>query len=188
MRERVRRARETAVAEGRGGARGLGLPLLFALLATVALGATGCASGGPAVGVATVPWSGDVRSASSAVLAAAPDCGLRLLDGREDEASGTATLVLLDEWQSPKPESALVTVRVERAPAGASCRLEAHPLAEYGMRPPDVGAAGGPVACQPCAEARREVPLSQYSRGLALGNAARAVGCLRDALAAAGGG
>lgn len=141
-----------------------------------------CASGGAAVGEVRIWWQGDVPSAGSAVLGAAPACGLQLTAARRDGENGPAILVLLDEWQSPKPESALVTVRLEPSPGGTSCHIEAHPLAEYGMSPPDVTAGSEGLVCKPCSEAQNAIAMVKYSRGQAMGNSVRASRCLGEAL------
>lgn len=144
-----------------------------------------CTSGGPAFGVVTLTWKGDLPSAVNAALGAAPACGLKLTDARRDEATGSGILVFLDEWQNPKPESALVTVRFEPSPGGVSCHVEAHPLAEYGMTPPDVTAGSEGYVCQPCSQARADLALVRYSRGQAMANSARASRCLGEALGGA---
>jgi hypothetical protein len=107
------------------------------------------------------------------------------MDARRDDGAGTAFLVFLEEWQRPRPESALVTVRLEPAADGVSSRFEAHPIAEYGMQPPDIRAGSEGFVCKPCSEARAEISMVKYSRGQAMANAARAVRCLQDALAPA---
>ena len=135
--------------------------------------------------MATFAFPGDLPSAVNAALGAAPACGLQLTEARRDEAKGSAILVFLDEWQNPKPESALVTVRFEPAPGGVSCRIEAHPLAEYGMAPPDVTAGSRGSACKPCSQARSELTLVRYSRGQAMANASRTSRCLGSAIASA---
>ena len=155
--------------------------LLAALFASGA-----CATGGPHSAAAVVPWHGDGVSAVSALLAAAPACGLKAVDGRRDEAGTSAVLVFLESAQGPGPESAVVTVRVAAGGDGISLEIEAHPLAEYGMAPPDIRAGSVGFVCAPCAEARTEIATVRYSRGLAVGNAARAVRCLREGLEAAG--
>ncbi|HYN40377.1 MAG TPA: hypothetical protein VE129_01270 [Thermoanaerobaculia bacterium] len=156
------------------------LPVL--LLAASAVLLPSCASGGAALGLVTLSWPGALPSAVDAVLGAAPACGLKLTDARREEAEGSATLVFLDEWQSPKPESALVTVRFGPAPGGVSCRVEAHPLAEYGMLPPDVTAGSEGLVCKPCSEAQKGFTMVKYSRGQAMANSARASRCLGEAL------
>jgi hypothetical protein len=140
-----------------------------------------CTSGGPAPGVVTLSWQGDLPSAVNAAVGAAPACGLKLTEARRDGETGSGILVFLDEWQSPKPESALVMVRCGPSPGGVSCRIEAHPLAEYGMAPPDVAGSEG-LVCKPCSQDRADLALVRYSRGQAMGNCARASRCLGEAL------
>ena len=158
------------------------------LLLAVATGAcaAACASGGtsPSGGRFLVP--GDVASAVNAVVASAPACGLKLVDARRDEAGRAAFLVLLDGAGDPKPENAVVTLRLETDPAGVAATLETQPLAEYGLRPPQVREGGEASACKPCSDARAAFPTYRYSRGLAFGNAARATRCVREALGAGG--
>lgn len=151
------------------------------LAAAIVSGA--CASGTRHPGREVVPWAGDLASAVEAVASAAHGCDLKLMDGRRAEAGTSAFLVFLEGWQSPKPESSVVTVRVV---AGVEVAIEAHPLAEYGMSPPDIRAGSEGFVCAPCTAARAEIPMVRYSRGLALGNAARASRCLGKALEAAG--
>jgi hypothetical protein len=141
-----------------------------------------CASGEATLGVTTVVYPGDLPSAVNVALGAAPACGLRLTEGRRDETKGSAILVFLDEWQDPKPESSLVTVRFEPEPGGVSCRIEAHPLAEYGMTPPDVTAGSEGFVCKPCSQVSSASPLVRYSRGQAMANAARTSRCLGSAI------
>jgi hypothetical protein len=143
-----------------------------------------CASGGAAGGVAKATFPGDLPGAVNALLSAAPACGLHLMDARRDESPGTAFLVFLEEWQSPRPESALVTVRLEPVAGGVSSRIEAHPLAEYGMQAPDIRAGSEGFACKPCSEARAELSMVRYGRGQALANGARATRCLLEGLGA----
>lgn len=157
------------------------------LLATVlaaALPPSACATGAPRPD-AVVAWGGDLASAVAATAAVAPGCGLKLMDGRRDEKGATALLVFLDEWQSPRPESAVVTVRLRTEGGAAVVEIAARPLADYGMEPPDIRAGSEGSGCVPCDALRADTPMVRYSRGLALGNAARASRCLGDALAAA---
>jgi len=148
------------------------------------LACAACASG-PARPGAAVALRSDLGSAVAAAAAAAPGCGLKLVDGRRAEDGKTALLVFLEGGLSPQPESAVVTVHFETVPAGVSAAVEARPLAEHGMAPPDIRAGSAGLACVPCAAARAELPTVRYSPGLAAGNAARAEGCLRAALGAA---
>lgn len=153
-------------------------------LLAAALPFVACATGTPRPD-AVVVWGGDLASAVAATAAVAPGCGLKLMDGRRDEKGATALLVFLDGWQSPQPESAVVTVRLRREAGAAVVEIAARPLAEYGMEPPDIRAGSEGSGCVPCDALRAETPMVRYSRGLALGNAARASRCLREALAAA---
>jgi hypothetical protein len=161
------------------------------VLLSGALACAACASA-PTLPDAVVPWGGDVGSAVAAVAGAAPGCGLKLVDGRRAEDGREALLVLLDGWQSPQPESAVVTVRVRSGAGAVAVELAARPLAEYGMAPPDIRAGSEAFGCVPCEALRVETPMVRYSRGLALGNATRAARCVREALEAgkngAGGG
>lgn len=160
--------------------RALARCLLLAAAASTLLPA--CASGGAAAGVATATFPGDLPAAVNALLAAAPACGLHLMDARRDESAGTAFLVFLEEWQNPRPESALVTVRLEPVADGVSSRFEAHPLAEYGMQAPDIRAGSEGFVCKPCSEARVEIAMVKYSRGQAMANGSRATHCLLEGL------
>ncbi len=161
----------------RARARGLLLVAVSTLLPA-------CASGGAAGGAAVATFPGDLPAAVNALLAAAPACGLHLMDARRDEGTGTAFLVFLEEWQSPRPESALVTVRLGQAAGGVSSRFEAHPLAEYGMQAPDIRAGSEGFVCKPCSEARAEIAMVKYSRGQAMANGSRATRCLVEGLGA----
>lgn len=114
------------------------------------------------------------------VVAAAAACDLSIASSRADEKSRSARIVLVADWLAPRPESALVEVRLDPGPEGTIARTEAHPLAEYGMRAPD--AEGSSSGCVPCARAQAKAGLVQYSRGLAMGNMIRATSCLADAL------
>lgn len=154
------------------------------LAAAVAALLPACASGGAAGGGATATFPGDLPAAVNALLAAAPACGLHLMDARRDEGAGTAFLVFLEEWQSPRPESALVTVRLGPVAGGVSSRFEAHPLAEYGMQAPDIRAGSEGFVCKPCSEARVDLSLVKYSRGQAMANGSRATRCLLEGLEA----
>lgn len=154
------------------------------LLLPVGLLAASCATGGSGGGPVTVP--GDLRSVVDVAVAAASGCGLKLTHARREEKEG-AFLVFVDEWPSPRPESSLLTVRLEPTPAGISCHVEARPLAEYGLEPPDIRAGSEVPACTPCAEARSAIPMVRYSRGLALSNAARTSRCVRGTLESAAG-
>jgi hypothetical protein len=152
------------------------------LLASACAVLPGCASRSSRAVVGEVVLTGDLPAAANAALAAAPACGLRLVDARRDEGGTTAILVFLEGGPDPKAESALVTLRLVAAPDGVSCAIEGHPLAEYGMRPPDIRAGSEGLVCAPCALARADVPMLRYSRGLAMANVARATGCLGDSL------
>ena len=156
-------------------------------LLLAALACAACASG-PSRPDAVVAWGGDLASAVAAVAGAAPGCGLKLVDGRRAEDGTSALLVFLDGWQSPQPESAVVTVRARSEGGAVAVEVAAHPLAEYGMTPPDIKAGSEAFGCVPCAALRVEIPMVRYSRGLALGNAARATRCLVGALGAERGG
>lgn len=93
----------------------------------------------------------------------------------------------------PRPDAAVawegdlasaVAVRVRDDARDVGVEIAAHPLAEYGMPPPDIRAGSEAPGCVPCGALRAEVPMVRYSRGLALGNAARATRCVRGALEA----
>lgn len=155
---------------------------LALLVSCASLAAAACSSGAASPGLETIRLGCDLPAAVNALLAAAPACGLHLMDARRDEATGTAFLVFLEEWQSPRPESALVTVRLEPVAGGVSSRFEAHPLAEYGMQAPDIRAGSEGFVCKPCSEARTEIAMVKYSRGQAMANGARTSRCLGSAI------
>jgi len=114
------------------------------------------------------------------VAAAAVACDFSIASARADEKDGSARFVLVADWQAPRPESALVEVRLTPGGEGTSVRIDSHSLAEYGMRAPDAEGSGS--GCLPCAQAQAKAGLVQYSRGLAMGNMIRAASCLADAL------
>lgn len=154
------------------------LLVLASLAATVA-----CASGRSSVAPAPVRLAGNLDAAVGQVVSAGDGCGLRLVDARKDPSGRSAIVVLLDGASNPLPENALVTVRLEAGTEGVRAVSEAHPLAEYGMRPPDLGVGVDGAGCS-CIGAARLDGGVRYSRGLAMGNVARATRCLREALGA----
>lgn len=152
--------------------------LLAALAATVS-----CASCGSSVALAPVRLAGDLDAGVGQVVSAGESCGLRLVDARKDPAGGSAFVVLLDGASNPLPENALVMVRLESDAEAVKAVYEAHPLAEYGMRLPDLSVGVDGPGCS-CTGAARLDGGVRYSRGLAMGNVARATRCLREALGA----
>ena len=157
-------------------------PFRLFLIASLVV-TSSCASAGSSGTSGTLRLAGDLTAGVSQVVAAGAGCGLRLVDSRQDEAGRTAVVVLLDGASNPLPENALVAVRLESGAEGVTVAYEAHPLAEYGMRPPDlrVGVDGPGCSCSPAARLDGGV---RYSRGLAMGNAVRSTRCLREALGA----
>ena len=152
------------------------------LLAASAFILAGCASSGPSPSAAGLVLAGDLAPAVNAVLAAAPGCGLTVFDARRDETGRSAIVVLLEGGASRQPESAVVTLVLGTVPDGVACGIEGHPLAEYGMRPPDIRTGSEGLVCRPCSSVEKPDPTVRYSRGLAAGNVARATACLRRAL------
>ncbi len=136
----------------------------------------------PAGGGEVVTLPGDLPAAVDGAAAAAMACGLHVYSTTVDPERTHATLVLLADWRAPRPESSLVTLDLRASPAGVEACIEAHPLAEYGMRPPEAGAGGGAPSCLPCAAARAEIKTYHYSHSLAAGNAIRVRKCIREAL------
>lgn len=166
---------------GRALSRGLQLGAAAILwVAGVVGGAGSCASAGAGSASRQLTIPTDAGTVASAVLAAAPGCDLGLVSAASDEKTGSVRIVLLGDWRAPRPESALVEVRLERSPDGTAVKIQADVLAEHGMKAPD--AEGGDGGCTPCAQTRAKAGLVQFSRGLALGNAIRATGCIGDAL------
>ncbi len=159
-----------------GRAAPLGLFLLASLVS-----ASSCASGGSSGNSGTLLLAGDLGAGVNQVVAAGACCGLRIVDARQDEAGRTAFVVLLDGASSPLPENALVAVRLESGAEGVTVAYEAHPLAEYGLRPPDLRIGVDGAGCS-CIGAARLDGGVRYSRGLAMGNVVRATRCLREAL------
>ena len=155
---------------------------LFLLASLVA--ASSCASSGSPGNSGTLHLAGDLTAGVSQVVAAGAGCGLRLVDARQDETGRSAIVVLLDGASNPQPESALLTVRLEAGAEGVTVVHEAHPLAEYGMRPPDLRVGADGPGCSSCTSAARLDGGVRYSRGLAMGNAVRSTRCLREALGA----
>jgi len=158
-------------------------PFRLLLLASIVV-TSSCASGGSSLNSGSARLAGDLRAAVDQVVTAGSGCDLRFVDSRRDEAGRAAILVLLDGASSPRPENALVTVRLESDAQGVTVAWEAHPLAEYGMRPPDLRVGGDGPGCSSCTSAARLDGGVRYSRGLAMGNVARATRCLREALGA----
>lgn len=162
-RDRVRRAGHSAPSG------------LFILVAAAPL-LTACTSAGGGPGIRPILLPGDLSSAFSEVLTAASSCDLAPSGASQDLDGRSALLFLLSDWRSPKPESAVVTVRFVVASGGVEARIEAEPLAKYGMRPPSAGTSG----CKPCETNRPDSDMIQFSYGLATGNALHASRCLRE--------
>lgn len=152
-------------------------PLTLSVLVAAAPLVTTCASTGGGPGTGPISFPGDLPSAFSEVLAAAGSCDLAPSGASRDPDGRSALLFLLSDWRSPRPESALVTVRFAVAGGGVEVRIEAEPLAMYGMRLPS--ARTDPV-CKPCDAANQDFERVQFSYGLATGNALRASRCLRE--------
>ena len=155
------------------------LVVVLAVLGSVGISG-GCASTETSSSSRALAVPGGVASVANAVAAAASACDLALVSSRADEKTGSARIVLMGDWRVPRPESALVEVRLEPSPDGTAVQIESHALAEYGMKAPD--AEGGEGGCTPCAHARGKAGFVQYSRGLAMGNAIRATRCLVEVL------
>lgn len=151
--------------------------LTFLVLVVAAPLVTTCASPGRGPGTGPISFPGDLPSAFNEVLAAASSCDLAPSGASQDPDGRSALLFLLSDWRSPRPESALVTVRFAVAGGGVEARIEAQPLAKYGMRIPSTGTDSG---CKPCTAANQNFELVQFSQGLATGNALRASRCLRE--------
>ena len=157
-------------------------PFRLLLLASIVV-TSSCASGGSSGNAGTLRLAGDLDAGVGQVVAAGAGCGLRLVDARKDAAGRSAAVVLLDGASNPLPENALVMVRLESDAEAVKAVYEAHPLAEYGMRLPDLSVGVDGPGCS-CTGAARLDGGVRYSRGLAMGNVARATRCLREALGA----
>ena len=152
-------------------------PLALSVLVAVAPLVTSCASTGKGPETGPISFPGDLPLAFSEVLAAAGSCDLAPSGGSQDPDGRSARLFLLSDWQSPRPESALVTVRFAVAGGGVEVRIEAQPLALYWMRLPSDRTDSG---CKPCDAANQDFERVKFSYGLAAGNALRASRCLRE--------
>ncbi len=155
-------------------------PFRLLLLASIVV-TSSCASGGSSGNAGTLRLAGDLDAGVGQVVAAGAGCGLRLVDARKDAAGRSAAVVLLDGASNPRPENTLVAIRLESGAEGVTVAYEAHPLAEYGMRPPDLRIGVDGTGCS-CIGAARQDGGVRYSRGLAMGNVVRATRCLREAL------
>ncbi len=176
MKTKAARAPLPEPSRGRLRRAGHSAPLSLFILVAAAPLVTTCTSAGGGPGIGPISFPGDLPSAFSEVLAAASSCDLAPSGASQDPDGRSALLFLLSDWRSPQPESAVVTVRFVVASGGVEARIEAEPLAKYGMRLPSAGTSG----CKPCEANRPDSDMIQFSYGLATGNALRASRCLRE--------
>ncbi len=141
----------------------------------------GCVVSAPRAAGDAVVLPAPLGEALVAVLTAAESCDFQLAKADMEGAGRRAVLVLLDEWRTPQPESAVLVVTVAESPGGSEVEVATRHLADFGRGAPVFQGHGFPsCACCEAAAAGFDQAVFSPSRALAAGQRARA--CLLQAL------